>query len=323
MNYHSLPRLDDSITFLYVEHAVIDKRDESIEIIRKMWDGSGVERVPVPIAKTTSLVLGPGTTITHAAIGVIAEVGCSCVWSGEQMRKFYAFGSGETNSSKNLLEQARLCMDETLHLDVVKRMYKKRFPDFSFVEKMTLKQMRGMEGSRMKSIYRVQSARTGVPWNGRRYKPNEIHSSDNINQALTIANSLLYAICQSAIVSMGLSPGLGFIHTGNALSFVYDIADLYKAETTIPASFDATKHYLNKRGDFPAKVRQTCREYFVRENVLQTITQDIGAVLGNDLGKGIERESTTNDLWQKSFQVIKGGTNYAISMSQDDEEEEW
>ena len=318
IDLHSLPRLEDSISFIYIEHAVIEKRDESVEIIRKGNDNT-VERIPVPIAKTTSVLLVPGTSISHAAISVMAEVGCSCVWCGEQLRKFYASGIGETNSSKNIMLQAKLCMNETMHMEVVKRMYKMRFPDFSFVEKMTLKQMRGMEGTRMKSIYKVNAARTGIEWKGRNYTPKALKESDLVNQALTINNSLLYAICHASIVSLGFSPALGFIHTGNAMSFVYDVADLYKADTTIPAAFDAAKQYQFGGKQFDSFTREICRNYFLRKGILKTISKDIGQILGADVDNTMQ--DAGNDLWMDDFKVLKGGVNYADY--KDNEDEEW
>ena len=315
IDLHSLPRLQDSISFIYIEHAVVEKRNESIEIIRKGED-KRVERIPVPVAKTTCILLGPGTTVTHAAISVMAETGCSCIWCGEHLRRFYASGIGETKSSRNLLLQARLCMNEESHMEVVRRMYEKRFPDFSFTQMMTLEQMRGMEGTRMKSIYKVHAARVGIKWKGRNYTPGSIEDSDIVNQALTISNSLLYSICQAAIVSLGLSPGLGFIHTGNAMSFVYDIADLYKAETAIPASFDAAKKYQSHTCTLEEITRRLCRDYFVKCKILKTIPKDIAHIFGSKATE--DHCEDRNELWVFDSDPIKGSINYA-----NEEDEEW
>ena len=304
IDFRSLPRLDASISYLYIEHAIVDKKDNAIEIIRK----SG--RTLVPIAATTCLFLGPGTSITHAAIGVITEVGCSCIWCGEKIRKFYASGIGETRQSKNLLLQAKLCMDEELHLEVAKRMYKLRFPDFKSISKMSLEQMRGLEGTRMRSIYKIESKKTGVPWHGRKYDPKRIDASDEINKALTIANALLYGICQSAIVTLGLSPGLGFIHTGHALSFVYDIADLYKSMTTIPASFEAVNKKKNTARSIDEIVREVCRKYFFGNKILSHIPTDISYLFGCDLPNEKDYPDY-NDIWVNGFEVIDGGKNYS------------
>lgn len=115
-NLQELPKLRDSVSYLYIEHAIIEQNDTAIVAIKK--DG----RVPIPIAAMTCLLIGPGVSITHAAIRAICENGCMAIWCGEKMGRFYASGIGETRSAKNLLIQAKACMDDTMHLEVAKRM---------------------------------------------------------------------------------------------------------------------------------------------------------------------------------------------------------
>ena len=225
-----LPKLRDSLSFLYIEHAIIEQDNLSIRVVR----ADGV--VPIPIAAMTVLLLGPGVSITHAAIKAICDNGCTIIWCGETASRFYAVGMGETRSADNLLHQAKLCMNDDLHMQVVRKMYERRFPDMDCAN-LTLSQIRGMEGVRVREAYRMFSKQYGVPWTKRDYKTTSWEDANPINRALSTANNVLYGICQGAIVSMGYSAGLGFIHTGKMLSFVYDIADLYKAECSIPAAF--------------------------------------------------------------------------------------
>src|SRR5205814_5372411 len=107
-------------------------------------------------------------------------------------------------------------------------------------ESLSLQQIRGMEGIRVRRAYERASQETGLPWSGRSYRRDRWEVADPINRALSSANSCLYGICHAAIVSAGYSPALGFIHTGKMLSFVYDVADLYKPEIAIPIAFQAT-----------------------------------------------------------------------------------
>ena len=227
-----LPKLRDSISYIYMEHARIDQ--DALAIMFEVGDG----RIPVPVASLTCLMLGPGTTITHAAVKTIAENGCLIVWCGENATRFYASGMGETRSARNTLLQAKLCMDPDKHLSVVRKMYEIRFPQMP-TKGLTLEQIRGMEGIRVRQAYQTFSKQYGVKWNKRDYKQKEWDNTDPVNRALSEANAILYSLCQAAIVSLGYSTALGFIHTGKSLSFVYDIADLYKADTTIPAAFEA------------------------------------------------------------------------------------
>lgn len=300
-NLQELPKLADSISYLYLEHAVIEQDDSAIVAIQK--DG----RVPIPIAAMTCLLLGPGTSITHAAVRTICENGCMAVWCGENGGRFYAAGTGETRSAKNLLRQARACMDEELHMAAVRRMYEIRFPKIK-TQDLSLQQIRGMEGIRVRKAYELASKTTGVAWKKRSYKSKDWDASDPINQALSEANALLYGICHAAIVSLGYSPGLGFVHTGKQLSFVYDIADLYKADTTIPAAFDAVK----KAGDdFSYTVRMCCRDYFARAKILSRIADDIAWILHTDAGDVQDNAEQTGRLWDEDAGSVSGGKNYA------------
>ena len=101
-----------------------------------------------------------------------------------------------------------------------------------------MQQLRGREGSRIRNVYRKEAARTGVKWKGRSYSVNNYSESDDVNAALSVANAVLYGIIYSVVCSLGCCPALGFIHTGHDRSFIYDIADLYKTETSIPVAFD-------------------------------------------------------------------------------------
>lgn len=260
-DFHELPRLCDSISYLYAEHCVVEQEDSSIILLKK--DG----KIAVPVASTTCLMLGPGTNITHTAVKILSENGCLVVWCGERGSRFYASGMGETRSAQNTLMQAKLCMDESAHTEVVKRMYERRFPKLP-KQDYTVQQLRGMEGIRMKEAYRTMARMTGVIWKGRDYKTTDWESADPINHALSIANTLLYSVVQAAVISLGYSTALGFVHTGKMLSFVYDVADLYKTQTTIPAAFETVKNNSDMfRLD--SDVRLECRKRFESIQILK------------------------------------------------------
>ena len=300
IDYQSLPRLKDSISYVYVEHAIIEQEDSSVVAIQK--DG----RIAIPVSSVTCLMLGPGTSVTHAAIKAAAENGCMIAWCGENVSHFYSCGTGETRSADNIILQAKLCMNEDSRLEVAKRMYIRRFGDISDFS-YTLKQLRGMEGIRVREAYRIASRVTGVPWNGRTYKNNDWNHQDRVNMALSQANSILYSICQAAIVSLGYSTALGFIHTGKQLSFVYDIADLYKATISIPAAFNAVK-YTGTDGDLSSAVRRTCRNFIQRERLLKRIPDDLEWIFQV---KNREQMGTlvTGKIWDPKGE-LSGGVNY-------------
>ena len=196
----------------------------------------------------------------------------------------YAHSTGGTYSARRLIVQARLVSDPNLRLGVIKRLYAKRFPEDDLTNR-TLEQIRGMEGSRVRSAYTRLATLHGIRWEGRNYDQSNWNAADMVNRALSAANACLYGVCHAAIVSAGYSAGLGFIHTGKLLSFVYDVADLYKTEVTVPVAFRiaATEHEGVER-----KVRLGCRQAFHDARLLERILPDIAEVLadvGDDRGE--------------------------------------
>ncbi|HVO70927.1 MAG TPA: type I-E CRISPR-associated endonuclease Cas1e [Aggregatilineaceae bacterium] len=262
---HILPKLRDSLSYLYIEQAIVQRDHHALEVV----DDTG--RVLVPVASLSVLLLGPGTSITHAAIGVLAENGCSVLWVGEDATHFYAQGIGETRKGLRLLRQAGLVSDSQARQDIVLRMYRYRFGE-NLDPDLSLPQIRGLEGVRVRQAYAEASERFGVPWHGRRYDRGSWNNSDPVNRALSAANALLNGICHAAIVSGGYSPALGFVHTGKQLSFVYDVADLYKTEITVPVAFQTVGEGEDR---VEARVRQACRTRFREVKLLERILPDI------------------------------------------------
>lgn len=301
---HILPKLRDSLSFLYVEHCILEQFNSSIIMITKTG------KTPIPIAAMTVLLIGPGVSITHAAIKSICDCGCMAVWCGENGAKFYAMGTGETRSSQNLLIQAKYCMNAEDHLVIAKRMYIRRFPGINCRD-MTIQQLRGLEGIRVRESYKVAAQNTGIKWNKRSYKKTNWDDADPVNRALSLANAILYSVCQAAIVSLGYSTGLGFIHTGKILSFVYDVADLYKAEMTIPVAFSSVK---NCNGNLDREVRLECRQSFYTHHLLKRIPEDLAWIFNSS--EFIDDISMiTGALWDDKNGVIQGGINHADDLT--------
>jgi CRISPR-associated protein Cas1 len=312
---HLLPKVRDSWSYLYVEHCTIDQDAKAIAC----RDVNG--KVPVPVATLALLMLGPGTSITHAAIRTLAESGCSVLWVGEQAVRLYAQGLGETRSARRLLRQAMLWANPHLHLAVVRRMYQVRFPE-PLDPSLTLQQIRGKEGVRVREAYAHASRETGVAWSGRSYQRADWYYADPVNRALSAANSCLYGVCHAAILSAGYSPALGFIHTGKQLSFVYDVADLYKADLTIPAAFEAI---AEDGPGLEGRVRRECRDRFRESRLLARIVEDIEHVLAVDCVEGEAEgdiaggeadydtdEALPSGLWDPDVGVVPGGVDHSL-----------
>ncbi len=183
-------------------------------------------------------MLGPGTTVTHAAIKACSECNTPVCWVGEEGTHFYSFGVSPTHDSDNARHHATQRASRSKSREIAHRMFAKRFPG----EELTgigIQELRGMEGRRVKGLYEEMGRRYGVTWKGRQYDKSNWHLADNINRAVSAANAALYALTTAVVCSMGYLPQLGFIHLGGTLPFVFDIADMYKPETTLPAAFHA------------------------------------------------------------------------------------
>jgi CRISPR-associated protein Cas1 len=295
-----LVRAGERISFLYVEHALIHRADNAIAVKA----ARGV--VHVPAAQLSCLLIGPGCRVTHHAVMLLADSGTSAVWVGENGVRFYAAGRGLSRSSRLLEAQARLVSNTRSRLEVARRMYEMRFPDEN-VSGLTMQQLRGREGARVRAVYRDQSERTGVPWTRRDYRPDDFDASDGINAALSAAHSALYGIVHSVVVAMGCSPGLGFVHTGGDRAFVHDIADLYKATTSIPVAFEVAAAGVT---DVPAHARRRMRDTIFEDHVLERCVKDVRSLLvGND--ESIDDEwADVITLWDGANSVVAGGVNY-------------
>jgi len=281
---HDLPKLRDSLSFLYLEHGVIERSRNAIEF----FDAEG-GRTLVPVAALTTLMLGPGTSITHEAVKTLADNGCLTLWCGEHGVRFYAQGMGETRKAYHLIKQAEKVSDPVQRREVIMRMYRFRF-DEDIAGNLTIEQIRGLEGARVRKAYAEAAKACGIKWEGRKYNRNNWSASDPVNRALSAANACLNGLCHAAIVSGGYSPGLGFIHTGKLLSFVYDIADLYKTDVTVPLAFRLA---VESPYNVESRTRRACRDAFHAYKILDNILSDIDRLLGitpEELTAGEEAE---------------------------------
>ncbi|MGW4371511.1 type I-E CRISPR-associated endonuclease Cas1e [Nocardia takedensis] len=300
-----LVRARDRLSFLYLERATIHRDGNAIT----STDERGV--VHIPAATIGALLLGPGTRVTHQAMMLLAESGATAVWVGERGVRYYANGRSLARSSRLLEAQALAVTNQTTRLRVARTMYEMRFPGED-VTALTMQQLRGREGARVRRLYRLHAQRTGVEWNRRDYDPTDFDNADAVNQALSAATTCLYGIVHAVIVALGCAPGLGFVHTGHERSFVFDLADLYKAEFAIPAAFDAAAQGSD---DIPGTTRRAVRDAVHTGHLLQRCCTDIYTLLLPDQPDGAEEWDTDIvELWDR-----KG--NLAAGVSYSDEEE--
>ncbi|MBD3949624.1 type I-E CRISPR-associated endonuclease Cas1 [Tuanshanicoccus lijuaniae] len=297
-----LPRIGDRVSFLYLEHAKINRQDSAITVI----DSKGI--VKIPAAMIGLLMLGPGTEITHRAVELIGDSGTSLIWVGERGVRHYATGGPLAHSTKMLEKQAKLVSNTRSRLLVARKMYQMRFPNED-VTGDTMQQLRGKEGARVRRIYREQAKKYKVNWNGREYNPDKFEDGTPVNQALSSANVSLYGLVHNIISALGLSAGLGFVHTGHDRSFVYDVADLYKAEFTIPLAFEIASQKDIENKDIGKETRLRMRDSFFDGRLIKRIVKDIHYLL--ELDSEEQFEVDTINLWDDKDRLLPYGFNYS------------
>lgn len=294
-----LPRIEDRMTFIYLERCKISRDDSAITV--QQHDGI----THIPAAAISVLLFGPGTDVTHRAMELIGDAGVTVIWVGEHGVRYYACGRALTNHATLLLKQSQLVSNEKKHIRVARMMYQLRFPNED-VSKLTMQQLRGREGSRIRSIYREQSKKWNVPWTKREYNPDDYASGDTVNKSLSAGNACLYGLAHAVICALGCSPGLGFVHVGHELSFVYDIADLYKAETTIPIAFEMA---AKNPDDIGSVTRRKLRDEIKNKHILKRMVHDIKFLLSENDLKEDDYKSTLY-LWDNLQGELEHGISY-------------
>lgn len=268
--------LRNRVAVFSVEYGTVDVEASALVVT----DAGGV-RAQLPVGATAVLMLEPGTTVTHAAIKLCAENRTLIVWTGEAGVRLYSAGQEGSAHAYRLLRQARLALDPKSRLAVAREMYRLRFFDEP-PAKRSIEQLRGMEGARVKAAYAHLAAETGVEWTGRNYDRSDWDGQNAVNRALSSANSCLYGLCHAAVLIAGYSAAIGFVHTGYALAFVHDLADLYKMEIAAPVAF---RKAAEGGPNVEMRVRHTLRDAFRRVGLLEKLIPGIEELL--DAGEAV------------------------------------
>lgn len=254
--------MKERMSMIFLEYGLIDVVDGAFVLV----DRTGV-RTQIPIGGIACVLLEPGTRVSHAAVKLAAEVGCLLVWVGEGGVRLYSVGHPGGARSDRLLYQAALALDPETRERVARKMFAYRFQE-DVSAGCSIDQLKGYEGVRVKKLYYLYAEMYGVSWKGRKYDPKSWGKGDLPNRCLSAATSCLYGVCEAAILAAGYSPAIGFVHCGKPLSFVYDVADLFKFETAVPAAFSvAAKNPVEPERE----VRYACRDMFRKTHLLEII----------------------------------------------------
>lgn len=262
--------MKERLSLLFLEKGELDVLDGAFVLV----DKNGV-RTHIPVGSVACLMLEPGTRVSHSAVALASRVGCLLVWVGEAGVRLYAAGQPGGARSDRLLYQARLALDDEARLKVVRKMYSIRFKEEAPARR-SVEQLRGIEGARVRKMYELMARRHGVSWSGRNYDHTKWDKADLPNRCLSAATACFYGITEAAVLAAGYAPAVGFIHTGKPLSFVYDIADLFKFETVVPVAFRVA---AKAPAEPEMEVRHGCRDVFRQAKLLEKIIPTIEEVL--------------------------------------------
>ncbi|MFD5932494.1 type I-E CRISPR-associated endonuclease Cas1e [Streptomyces sp. NPDC060333] len=305
-----LPRIADSLSFLYLDMVRVVQDDTGV-CAQIRVNEQRTDTVYIPTAALSCLLLGPGVSITTRAMSTLARHGTSVVVTGSGGVRAYAAVLPDSLTTTWLEHQVHAYAEPQRRLTVAQRMYQMRF-SVEVPPETTLDTLRGMEGQRMRAFYQLLTKQHGIGRFRRNYDPKQWQEQDPVNLALSAGNTCLYGIVHAALLALGCSPALGFVHTGKQHSFVYDIADLYKTDTTLPIAFS-----LHDSTDPERDARRKFRDDLRLLKLLPRIVRDIQALLapqgdGHDDGEE-EREPRTVKLvhlWDPKAGTLPAGRNY-------------
>ncbi|WP_251015593.1 type I-E CRISPR-associated endonuclease Cas1e [Streptomyces sp. ISL-99] len=301
-----LPRVGDSLSFLYADIVRIVQDDTGVCAETTSAEGE-ITRVYLPTSALSCLLLGPGTSITQPAMATFARHGTTVVCTGSGGVRCYSATTSDALTTRWLEHQVHQWSDPERRLSVARQMYLSRF-DMAVPPTTKVEQLRGLEGQRVKALYKALAQQHRIGRFRRNYDPAAWSEQDPVNLALSSANTCLYGIVHAALTALGCSPALGFVHQGKQLAFVYDIADLYKAELTIPLAFS-----LHDSPYPEAMARRGFREELRLYKLLPRIVRDVQSLLApaevEPLPDG--HAVAMVSLWDPEVGSVPAGTNYA------------
>ena len=256
---------------IFVYYGRIDVKDGAFVVV----DEVNGERKHIPVGSVACILLEPGTRVSHAAVRLAAATGTLLIWVGEAGVRLYSAGQPGGARADKLLYQAKLALDPDLRLKVVRKMFTLRFGERP-PEKRSVDQLRGIEGARVRRLYEIMAKQHRVNWRGRSYDPRDWDAGDLVNRCLSASTSCLYGVTEAAVLAAGYAPAIGFLHSGKPLSFVYDIADIFKFETVVPVAFrTAARNSMQPERE----TRIGCRDVFRETRLLKKIIPTIEEVL--------------------------------------------
>lgn len=269
-----MPIIKDSMPFLYLDMARIEQSDFGIKFMR---NGSSYN---IEVSTLAALLLGPGVSITTAAIKTISNSGCMLGIVKKDLNGVYVIGRGRNGNNKNSVIQAKAFCDSNRHNHIIEEMYKIRFKDPNLNWKnLGRNKMMLQEGRRTQKVYKELAENYNLVWNGRQGNiPYE--NQDSINKTISKLNSILLDIVCLVLVALGFNLDLGFLHNGQRDALALDIVDIYKWDISVPLAFKLCSEELEIIEN-PFKENYILSELNKKihnEKLLKRIPQDLNTI---------------------------------------------
>ncbi|MDG1117628.1 MAG: type I-E CRISPR-associated endonuclease Cas1e [Flavimaricola sp.] len=276
-----VPHADRS-GLLYLARGALTARDGTLAFLQGAptdADALGPGDYAIPLQAVSMILLGPGSTVSHDALRLLAHARTALAAVGEDGVRMYTAPPLIPDRSGLARVQARLWADDEMRIMIARRMYAMRLGEI--LPHKELDVLRGIEGARMKESYRLLARSIGIDWNGRHYQRDSPTAADLPNQALNHASSAVEAAAAIAVAATATIPQLGFIHEDAGQSFVLDIADLYRVTVTIPCAFKAAKQCsLRHGGNIERVTRRLTGDTLGRDQVIPDMIDRIKKLIG-------------------------------------------
>jgi CRISPR-associated protein Cas1 len=269
----------DRAGLLYLARGQLVARDGTLAFLR---GSEADETLPpgeygIPVQAVSMILLGPGSSVSHDALRLLARASTALAAVGEDGVRCYTAPPLLPDNSALARRQATAWADPMKRVDFARRMYAWRLGEVLPHRDITV--LRGIEGARMKETYRLAAQRAGIRWDGRRYDRGAPGAADLPNQALNHAASAVEAAAAIAVTATATIPQLGFIHEDSGQSFVLDIADLFRDSVTVPCAFKAAKEAERGRESVERLTRRETGRALAAQGVIPGMIERIKALL--------------------------------------------
>jgi CRISP-associated protein Cas1 len=235
----------------------------------------------IPQQSLSMVLLGPGSSVTHDALRILASHNTALAAIGEGGIRFYTAPPLISASSALARRHADLWANPKSRIAVARRMYAIRLGEVT--PHRDIEVLRGIEGARVKESYKKTAEEFGIEWRGRRYDRANPAAADAPNQAINHASSAVQAAAAIACSATAAIPQLGFIHEDSAQAFVLDIADLVREQITLNIAFGAVKELKGTAlSTLDQLVRRRANETFAKEGVIDAMIDRIKQLMASD-----------------------------------------